>query len=667
LDIASVSSGTTTGYAACAGKWDKAIQVCSPGATGQVIVTAEAGGVQSAPLVVNVHQHIDNLQITGVPGTPNYSTDPNACVSEGLTPNYRVYQATAYSNGADITSTVGAITWTTNGATGVVTVTPAASGLLPSQVQATAKAPGETQIYVSAGGANSTPVTFKTCAVQSITLSITGQNDNVLALQKGTSVPITATVLDTQGVTLTNPPLTWIASTPASVSVTTTGSVTAVNPAGGVVTASCIPPTCNAGFTPTPPLIFSPLPVTATVTGTKNTTTAYVTTTGCIDPATHLDISGCSAHLFALSISTNTFGIPVLVPRAPNSFLMNPQGTKGFLGSSHGLLVLDTAGNSFTNLSAATGKAIAVSPDGTRVVVLEASTTPNQIFVINTSSGAVTQIVLPGTTGDYLTKAYAAFSPDSLKSYIAVDPESSGNGVLFIESSLAAVKTISLGTTPAGVAFLPSGAYAYVPNFSGSVHQISTFSVCDDASVPGAAIGWNGTPALIAPSNDGRSFWVAQSPNLTSFSATTGPANLSANPSGCPLTLTNNPQTPPISFGQGNFTPLDLLVTSDGGTVYIVTSNGVLGYNTNGGTISAVGLLGGFGVVAGALTTDGTALYAGGTDIALHRINLATNTDDVQVPVSYTTTTQPITTTPLCELQTGAAITCNPDLVVVKP
>jgi hypothetical protein len=108
-------------------------------------------------------------------------------------------------------------------------------------------------------------------------------------------------------------------------------------------------------------------------------------------------------------------------------------------------------------------------------------------------------------------------------------------------------------------------------------------------------------------------------------------------------------------------------VTSDGGTVYIVTSNGVLGYNTNGGTISAVGLLGGFGVVAGALTTDGTALYAGGTDIALHRINLATNTDDVQVPVSYTTTTQPITTTPLCELQTGAAITCNPDLVVVKP
>ncbi len=667
LDIATVSSGTATGYAACAGKWDKAIQVCSPGPTGQVIVTALTGGVQSAPVIVNVHQHIDNIQVTAVPGTPNYSTDPNACVSEGLTPNYRVYQATAYSNGADITSTVGTISWSTAGATGVVTLSSTAAGLLPSQAQASAKAPGETQIFVTAGGTTSTPVAFKTCAVQSITLSITGQNDNVLALQKGKSVPITATVLDTQGVTLTNPPLTWIASTPMSVSVTTAGSVTAVNPAGGVVTASCIPPTCNAGITPTPPLIFSPVPVTATVTGTKNTTTTYVTTTGCIDPATHLDISGCSSHLFPLSISTNTFGVPVLVPRAPNSFLMNRQGTKAFLGSSHGLLVFDTAGASFIILSAATGKAIAVSPDGTKVVVLETSTTPNQIFVVNTASGAVSQIIVAGTTGTYKTKAYAAFSPDSVKAYIAVDPEASGSGELLIDYSLAAVQTLPLGTTPSGMAFLANGAFAYVPNSSGSVHRISTFSVCDDRSVPGADISWNGTPALIAPSNDGRTFWVVQSPNLTGFSATTGPANLSANPSGCPLTLTNNPQTPLISFGQGNFTPLELLVTSDGGTVYIVTTSGVLGYNTNGGTISAVGLLGGPSAVAGALTTDGAALYVGGTDIALHRIDLATNADDVQIPVSYTTTTQPVTTTNLCALQTGAAITCYPDLVVVKP
>jgi trimeric autotransporter adhesin len=667
LDIANITSGTTTGYFACAGKWDATFQVCSPGPTGQVIVSATAGGSQSPPAVIHVHQHIDNIQVAAVPGTPNYSADPNACVSQGLTPNYRIYQATAHSNGADITSTVGPITWSSIGATSVVALDSGATGLLPTQVQATAKAPGEVQLFVAAGGATSTPVTFKTCAVQSITLSITGQTSNSVALDKGKSVPITATVLDTQGVTLTNPPLTWITSTPGSVSVTTAGSLTAVQPAGGVVTASCIPPTCNAGITPTPPLIFSPVPVTATVTGAKNQTTAYVTTTGCIDPATHLDVSGCSTFLFTLPLSTNVFGAPVLVPRAPNSFLINPQGTKGFLGSSHGLLLFDTAAGTFATATAATGTAIAVSPDGTKVVVLEASTTPNQVFVVNTGTGGVSQIIVPGTIGDFKTKAYAAFSHDSLKAYIAVDPESSGNGLLLIDSTLAATRTISLNAAPAGVAFLPNGAYAYVPNVAGSVRKISTFSVCNDVAVPGADISWNGTPQLIAPSNDGRTFWVVQSPNLTSFSATTGPANLSANPSGCPLTLTNNPQTGLISFGQGNFTPLQLFVGSDGATVYILTTGAVLGYNSNGGTISAVGLLGGAGAVGGALTTDATALYVGGDDDAMHRINLAISADDVQVPVSFTTTTQPTTTTTLCVLQTGAAITCHPDLVAVKP
>jgi trimeric autotransporter adhesin len=667
VDIANITSGTTTGYFACAGKWDTTLQVCSPGPTGQVIVSALAGGAQSAPLVLNVHQHVDSVQVAAVPGTPNYSTDPNACVSLGVTPDYRVYQATARSNGADITSTVGPISWSSIGATGVVSVSSAAAGLLPSQAQATARAPGEVQIFASVGGATSAPVTFKTCAVQSITLSITGQSSNALTLEKGKSVAITATVVDTQGVTLTTPPLTWITSTPASVSVSTSGSLTAAQPAGSVVTAACVPPTCNAGITPTPPLIYSPVPVTATVTGAKNQTSAYVTTTGCIDPATHLDISGCSTFLFAFALSTNLFAAPVAVPRPPNSFLINPQGTKGFLGSSHGLLVFDTAASTFTTVATATGTALAVSPDGTKVVVLEASTTPNQVFVVSTGTNTVSQIIVPGTTGDFKTKAYAAFSPDSLKAYIAVDPEGSGNGLLLIDSALAGTKSIALNAAPIGVVFLPNGAYAYVPSIAGSVHKISTFSACNDVAVPGADISWNGTPQLITPSNDGRTFWVVQSPNLTSFSVTTGPANLSANPSGCPLTLTNNPQSGVIGFGQGNFTPLQLFVSSDGSTVYILTTGAVLGYNNNGGIISAVGLVGGAGPVRGDLTTDATALYVGGDDDTLHRINLATNSDDVQVPVSFTTTTQPVTTTTLCALQTGAAITCHPDLVAVKP
>ena len=92
---------------ACAGTWDSltAPQICTPGPVGVAQVTATSHGVSSPPTTVYVHQHIDNIVVSPIPG----QTPPaGSCFSKGQIFNY---QATAFSRGLDITASVGPFTW----------------------------------------------------------------------------------------------------------------------------------------------------------------------------------------------------------------------------------------------------------------------------------------------------------------------------------------------------------------------------------------------------------------------------------------------------------------------------------------------------------------------------------------------------------------------------
>ncbi len=93
---------------ACAGSWDSLASplVCTPGGTGVAEVTAVALGVSSSPTTVYVHQHVDKVVISTVSTIPPAPNTP--CLSVGQTIEY---QARAFSRGADITSTVGSLTW----------------------------------------------------------------------------------------------------------------------------------------------------------------------------------------------------------------------------------------------------------------------------------------------------------------------------------------------------------------------------------------------------------------------------------------------------------------------------------------------------------------------------------------------------------------------------
>ena len=55
---------------ACAGTWDSltAPQICTPGPVGVAQVTATSHGVSSPPTTVYVHQHIDKIVVSPVPG-----------------------------------------------------------------------------------------------------------------------------------------------------------------------------------------------------------------------------------------------------------------------------------------------------------------------------------------------------------------------------------------------------------------------------------------------------------------------------------------------------------------------------------------------------------------------------------------------------------------------
>src|SRR5579862_8041175 len=210
---------------ACAGTWDSIStpQICTPGPVGVAQVTATSHGVSSPPTTVYVHQHIDNIVISPV---PNQTPPTGPCFSKGQIFNY---QATAFSRGLDITSSVGPFTWQSLNAQVATLAVPTQStpvtGLVVGQVQVTANTPGITSLAVTNSNVTSLPLEFNTCAVQSIALTVGDSASNSFTVTTGTSKTLTATVVDTQGNPITGVPLTWSASNAGSVTVSSEGAI----------------------------------------------------------------------------------------------------------------------------------------------------------------------------------------------------------------------------------------------------------------------------------------------------------------------------------------------------------------------------------------------------------------------------------------------------------
>lgn len=665
---------------ACAGRWNSTGQVCSPVAVGVAEVTATANGVTSNPVTVYVHQRIDRITVDLLnPPTPLPDCVTLAKVTG--TQNFLDLQAHAFSNGVDITNTVGSFGFTaTNGTVAKVTFNDSElqnnNGNQVTQARVTALVPGITQVFArlsqpGGNGVNSLPVIisgnpwFETCQVQSIQLQVGNASTNTsFSIASNGTTTLTATVIDRLGNELTNPPITWTSLSPANATVSSSGVVTPHSPGGVGIVASCTPPSCNIGFQPIRPVYSSTLfsstnehdgtPIRGLITGTAVNTTVYATTTQC-STAAGTPVAGCQPLVYPVTTQDNVVGASTTLPSSPNSFVFNQQGTKAFLGSDEGLMIFNPGSTTATTqLTNVPGKVLAVSLDGNRVVVADTKSSPNQVYVVDAST-ATTSV----TASLFITGATAAaFSPDGLKVFVTA-----GN-TLYVYSTLQALQTVALNGPVNAVAPYANGSLLYLSG--GDTNAITMRNACDTNYTLADSVTVPRLPALFQVVPDGVHAIGVDSPGLDIFThkvvapaiATTGsPTSVT-----CPFTVTHPPPEF-VNLGQGEFTPLKLILAPDGARAYILASNlsSVFIYDFGVGTVSAIPLTGGPVPLDATLTSDGTLLYVGAADGSVHVVSTVSGGDLQQVTFTNNNSTNKGS---LCS---NIPQTCNPDLIAVKP
>jgi len=281
----------------------------------------------------------------------------------------------------------------------------------------------------------------------------------------------------------------------------------------------------------------------------------------------------------------------------------------------------------------APGNVLAISPDGSRIIVSDTAETPNQVFIVS-STGATVALNIAGATA-------AAFSPDNLKAFIVAGQ------TLYIYSALEPLRSVSLAAPATDVAFLASGLAGYVVDSNGV-----TFSPTCDAGSPtlGGTVAVSGATMIrplpnalnsTNPPPSGNEMLVLAPPNADIVTATVSGSPVLGSPA-CPdprgfVTISNS-VTSSVGFGQGNFTAKQLIVSPDGRRAYLLANElgSVLVYNIFDQTPSAFGLLNNATPLALGLSPDGSNLYVGASDGEIHVIDTQTNTDLSQISLPTT-------------------------------
>ena len=234
---------------------------------------------------------------------------------------------------------------------------------------------------------------------------------------------------------------------------------------------------------------------------------------------------------------------------------------------------------------------------------------------------------------------------------------------LYLYSKVDGLRTIPLSAPANDVSFLSEGAFAYVAG--GSPSAVSVWRTCDGGNadtvtvpvvptfiqtLPGAA------KLLPQPSDTSNTFHLlaVAPPDIDIVGVNT-------TPSGCTPPLADEPVAS-FNLGQGNFVAKQLIISQNGSTAYIVASDvsSVLAFNIAGQTPSTIPLSGNAMPLSAALTPDGTLLYVGANDGTVHVVNTQAGGDVQQISFPEG----------LCKNSAGqpfGGISCNPDLIAVKP
>jgi hypothetical protein len=695
---------------ACAGHWDINYTVCTPGNIGPVQVTASTLGASSVPTYVFVHPPIDNITVTGVllDGVP--VQEPCLSQSQSMT-----VEARAFSNGADITSSVGPFTWSANNLS-VVNLIPlvnSAFNFPTNRATATAFAPGMTQIYASAGGitsssflqpqlqnsqGNTSPALdfFETCPIQKITLALgqvgSGQTSFVAAKAAGTQT-VFATITDIMGnsslpntnggIVLSRVPLTWTSSQPAVVGASAgcveSCSLSVSLPGSGSVSASCSPPSCNAGFPLIPASLSSaaavdactqyfhaqypqlvscqeliPVPVYAdiaisgVVTGSASPVGVLATSTGCA----HLAPAACSSSVYSFSTSRAATGSENPFPVPPNSLLYDLAGDRVFMGSDFGAQVINpanfgTTSSAYSALGTVTGNVLAASNSGTVAVFSDTIHTPNQAYIVN-----VANVSSPTATALNISSAVAAaFSPDGLKTFILGGNTSSS---LYVYSTVQALQgPITLQGPGKGGGFSPNGAFGYVATAASGTASanLAAYATCNNQLAANLPLPADPIVVRVLPQAhiDGRDSYGYTIPDgvhvlvldATGFDIITSTISAPAPGNLCPQTLTfiSNDLLRPaqrVELNQGTLQPpLNFFASADGSQLYIASGSNasILVYDFATGGVTGIELIGSATPLSADMSADDGTILVAGSDGMLHEITTSLGGADlVQLP-----------------------------------
>ncbi len=520
---------------ACAGTWDVAFTTCTGGGTGVVQVTASALGGASVPTWVFVHPPIDNITVTGI--TLNGAPIIEPCLSQTQS---MTVEAHAFSQGTDITSSVGPFTFTANNPTVVnlIPLTNIAYNFPTNQATAVALFPGITQVYASASGVSSSSFLqpqyqnaqgttsppldfFATCPIQSVALELGSgvqQSDQTtFVTAKGNTQAVTAVLTDVMGhtslpsvsggIVLSKISLTWSASQPG-VLASASGCLQSCTlstplPGSGSVTASCSPPTCNIGYPIVPASLATPaalasctqffgincqelipVPVYAEtaisglITGSTVPPSVLATSTGCSAVAPVI----CDTALYSFSSSRASTGPENPLPFSPNSLIFDLAGDKAYMGSEFGAQLINpsnygTSTNPYTALNTVTGNVLGISNNGTVAVFSDTITVPNQVYVVNSANPTSLSTIALNISG----AVAAAFSPDGLKTFIF----GNGGSSLYVYSTLQSLQGPITLTGPVNahtVAFSPNAAFAFVAEAAanGNSANLTAFNTCNN-------------------------------------------------------------------------------------------------------------------------------------------------------------------------------------------
>jgi hypothetical protein len=462
--------------------------------------------------------------------------------------------------------------------------------------------------------------------------------------------PITSVVKDKNGTTLTGLALEFESTTPTTIPAAAAGSVTPIFPGAAAITAVCQPPSCNPSpfnqiglFGNGKPVTSNPITVTAPGT---NSTNLYIASTN-------------SLYIVPVDFTQPQIGAPVRLPYQPNSMVISDDGSTIYMGSTYEIMTFSALSNSLTNQDpSVTGTVLAVSPDGTTVVI----TDPIRQFVYLYNGGGKGGIQTQ--FGGVAT--HAAFSPDSQTVYITLGDYNSSTGVItpnnqllvhsqftgwYSTTSSQPTTDVALGVPSVGAFFAgsPTTARSYCPVTTTTTvnGQPTTTNVFyPDAGVIAPAT------SRVATTNDGLHVLGATMTTFTDLAlgSSTAPGLPISN---CPLadaTPQNFQANQVFSGALPGVTATAItgvFPTSDSKTVFVTytgTGGVVPAYTpqaTGAGTLTTIPLSTALGTpvapVAGVVSADNQTFYAGTTgDNAVHLLTKQTDGSykDVTTPIA---------------------------------